>query len=265
MLENDINFYYNVYRIEVRDMNKKGFTLVELLVVIAIIALLSILVVPNIININKNINERLYGEKQDEVINSAQLYGTDYEEIFNGKQEVTVYVHDLIDKGYLTIDEGFGTNCVNDDTDTSVAGHENSAVGSTKGCVINPKDKTSMNGDYVILRKEAIGVVGEYVPATCQGDDCGGDNSVNTGARTLVEAVCDALNSGKIQGKDYNGNSCKCNSSATDLTPSGIQACIITGNDPDNYLKYSTMWRVVGLYKLDSGLSAKIITNGIVN
>ena len=66
-------------------------------------------------------------------------------------------------------------------------------------------------------------------------------------------------------GKDYNGNSCKCNSSATDLTPSGIQACIITGNDPDNYLKYSTMWRVVGLYKLDSGLSAKIITNGIVN
>ena len=45
-------------------MNKNnGFTLVELLVVIAIIAILSLLVVPSVITVNKNINERLYNQK----------------------------------------------------------------------------------------------------------------------------------------------------------------------------------------------------------
>ena len=49
-------------------MNKSnGFTLVELLVVIAIIAILSLLVVPSVITVNKNINERLYNQKTDYV------------------------------------------------------------------------------------------------------------------------------------------------------------------------------------------------------
>ena len=35
-------------------MNKKGFTLIELLMVIAIIAIISMILIPNVININEN-------------------------------------------------------------------------------------------------------------------------------------------------------------------------------------------------------------------
>ena len=78
-------------------MNKKnGFTLVELLVVIAIIAILSLLVVPSVITVNKNINERLYNQKTDYVERAAELFATNKEDIFNGAEEVKVYVYELL-------------------------------------------------------------------------------------------------------------------------------------------------------------------------
>ena len=66
------------------DMNKKGFTLVELLVVIAIIGILSIIVIPSVVNINKNINEKLYQEKVSSIESAAKIYANNHEEIFNG-------------------------------------------------------------------------------------------------------------------------------------------------------------------------------------
>ena len=77
-------------------MNKKGFTLVELLVVIVIIGVLSIIVVPSVININKNINSRLYEDKKEKIENAAQLYANNNEELFNGTTQITVYVRELV-------------------------------------------------------------------------------------------------------------------------------------------------------------------------
>ena len=260
-------------------MNKKGFTLVELLVVIAIIALLSILVIPNIININKNINRRLLGEKQDEVVNAAQLYGTDYEEIFNGKQEVRVYVWELIDQGVLTVDnQTDGKSCKNSSSAQPVSPDDEStwqnSAGTDKGCMIDPVSKHSMNSDYVILRRESIGVIGDYYctpGVTCDdgGEGSGNPNNPDSGEKTLVKAVCDAIkvDGGSIVAKDFNGNQCECTYSGEE--PNGIStgsdACIITGTNPNNYLKYGSMWRVLGVYKVDGELSAKIITNQTVS
>ena len=76
-------------------MNKKnGFTLVELLVVIAIIAILSLLVVPSVITVNKNINERLYNQKSDYVERAAELFATNKEDILNYLK----YLYNLYDE-----------------------------------------------------------------------------------------------------------------------------------------------------------------------
>ena len=246
-------------------MNKKGFTLVELLVVIAIIAVLSLLVIPNVISINKNVNERLYSEKQDEIVNAAQLYGSDNPEIFNGRTSVDVYVSELIDKGYVSVDTTVGKNC-NGNTASTTEDNQ-SSYGSNKGCVLSPVDKTSMNADYVTLYYEAIGIIGKYTPVIGGGPNPGPEVST---PKTLVEAVCSGLSKGSLIGKTYGGKECKCNGDKTGFSgeASGAQACIIVGNEPNNYLSYgnnNTMWRVVGLYVVDGKLSAKIITNNAVN
>ena len=85
-------------------MKKNGFTLVELLVVIVIISVLSIIVIPSIININKNINKRLLEEKKEHIESSAILYANNNEEIFNGTDEVKVFVYELINTTYLSVD-----------------------------------------------------------------------------------------------------------------------------------------------------------------
>lgn len=239
-------------------MNRKGFTLVELLVVIAIVAILSILVIPNILSINRNINERLYSEKQDEAVNAAQLYASDNEGIFNGKQTVNVYIGELIEKGYLTTDVKVadGSNC------------DNESKGDTnKGCMIDPRNNVSMNNDYIILTREALGVIGEY---QCVGDHCDSTPTGDTGPRTLVKAVCDDISSGKLTAKSYGGGDCKCiaeDGEYRTLT-GGASACIISGQDPNNYLRYGSdkaNWRVLGVYVVNGKLSAKIITESVVN
>ena len=112
-------------------MNKKGFTLTELLVVIAIIGILSVIIVPSVITINNNINERLLAQKIEQIVSAAELYGSNNEEIFNGTTEVEVYVYELIESNYLTID----TKINNDNCTDAVKGQTN------KGCMINPVEK----------------------------------------------------------------------------------------------------------------------------
>ena len=88
-------------------MNKKGFTLVEVLVVLAIIALLLLVLVPNVfIMINKN-NEKSCNNIINNIESAAKIYVTNnkYDLGFtcNGSyQEITL--QDLIDTGDLTTD-----------------------------------------------------------------------------------------------------------------------------------------------------------------
>ena len=136
-------------------MDNKGFTLTELLVVIAIVALLSVVVIPSVITVNKNINERMYTQKVENIESSAELYASNNDEIFNGADEVTLYVWELINYNYMTIDIKVGEgDCV---------GIEKTGSDQVKGCVIDPRSKTSMNKMKVLLRKQNIGVIAIFI------------------------------------------------------------------------------------------------------
>jgi prepilin-type N-terminal cleavage/methylation domain-containing protein len=237
-------------------MDKKGFTLVELLVVGVIIAVLSIVIVPSVININKNINKRLLSEKIENIESSAVLYANNNEEIFNGTDVVYIYVYELVDSNYMTVDVTVGSENCN-------ASLEKTSI----GCVINPTNKKSINNNYVILRKEGTGVKATYVDTTQVPE-----GETNQSA-TLVDAVCAGFANGTFRGQAYSGGSiveCSCNQpkNPTKLviknTSTQVNACLIAGENVNNYLKYGDTkanWRVLGVYDLDGTITAKMITS----
>ncbi len=254
-------------------MNKKGFTLVELLVVIVIIGILSIIVVPSVMNINKNVNNRLYEEKTENIVSAAVLYANNHEELFNGTTEAVVYVQTLVDEGMFTADikNPNGGACP---AQTQLKNSTQPAVPNKNGCVIDPRsldneNEKNMNQYYVILTKDGASVVGKYIGS---GDtDSSLDPSIG-GSRTLVDAVCEKFD--KTPGKAYvNGHvvSCKCNPAHNgfDGDASGAKACLFSGTSPDNYLKYGDSkanWRVLGVYDISEPnkvpeLAAKMITS----
>ena len=238
-------------------MNKKGFTLVELLVVIAIIAILSIIIVPSVISINKNVNKRLYNGKVENVESTATLFASNNPDLFNGQDEVKIRVAQLITAGYLTYDVKVG------DTDYCTAETAYDAL----GCFTNPIDNTSLNGSYVILRKQGAGYIAIFIDTGNPDIDPGSSDT------TLVDAICNGLSNKSLQGKTPAGNSCACNADRTAIvllsgTESNPQACILSGSNPNNYLKYGTSestpnWRVLGVYVVSgqTKLVPKMITS----
>ena len=237
-------------------MNKKGFTLVELLVVIAIIAVLSIIIIPSVISINKNVNNRLYKGKIENVESTASLFASNNKDLFNGRDEVRVRIADLINAGYLTYDVKVG------DTDECNA---TTAV-EAPGCFTDPRNNRSLNAYYVLLRKQGAGYIALFLD---EGDD---DTIINNNDTTLVDAVCTAIANKKLQAQTPAGNPCSCSADRKSIVAengeTGATACIISGSNPNNYLKYGTSdsapnWRVLGVYKLNGvdGLSAKMITS----
>lgn len=252
-------------------MKKHGFTLVELLVVIAIIGILSVIIVPSVINVNKNVNTRLLDQKMEHIETGATLYASKNDDLFNGVDEIYVYVHELIDLGYVSIDV--------DKTDSRC---NDANSGGAKGCVLDPTSSGVLNNDYVILRKQGAGYTAEYV----HGTDPSGKTMVSD--LSLVEAVCERFASGDLVGKGYTsgGVAVECKCYGTDpQTPVGktakyirgingeeINACVIAGDNPNNYLRYgnsdSPNWRVLGIYNVQyegsNTLVAKMITIGTI-
>ena len=241
-------------------MRKNGFTLIELLVVVAIIGILSIIIVPSVINVNNNVNNRLLDSKKENITTAATLYASKNDDIFNGVDEVPVYVYELIDLGYVEIDVATGDSRCNTTEQNKGA----------KGCVLNPVVAGTLNNDYVILRKQGAGYTAEYV-------HLGADPEANTYVeKTLVDAVCDGFLKGDFVGKTVSNEVCYCYNSSGDKTGSNAvsiktesgstaSSCIISGENPNNYLQYGDSkpnWRVLGVYKMpDNTLSAKIITS----
>lgn len=244
-------------------MNKKGFSLSELLVVIAIIGIITVIAIPSVIVVNKNINKRLYSNKISNIVSAAELYASDNPDIFNGRTEVKLYVYELIKGNYLPgeVKQSESDECTSQITITNSSGTEVSVENSSE-CIINPVDKTSMNNSYVILRKEAVGVTAEF-----NGEIVDSDNGI------LVKQVCDRFESGLFVGKYGEGanDTCECDDTlglvATGGTSSGqaVKACLISGNEEKNYLKYdNVMWRVMGIYNIYDDVNrlvAKMITN----
>ena len=249
-------------------MNKKGFTLTEIMAVIAIIAIIVLIAVPSILAINKNMNKRTYEQKKETVVAAAEIYAINNPNIFNNSNEVKVYVRDLIASGFLSSDiDNNDSNCIANDTN------------GNNGCIINPVDKTSMNSDYVIIKKESVGVDVEYYT---NGESSENQETVISG--TLVEQVCSKFKDGSFVGKFGNGANdyCMCGNNAKGLykaykdangnliaTTNSVDACIISGDEVNNYLWHdSVMWRVMGVYNLYNNpnkLVAKMITDDIVD
>lgn len=254
-------------------MNKKGFTLTELLVVIAIIGLISVIAIPSIIVVNKNIKQRMYQTKVDYIIHAAESYAENNPDIFNGQTEVRVYVYELISGNYLDVDRQAVAGDAICNTTIEIAG---SQVVNAGGCMVDPVNNVSMNTNYVILTKEAVGVTAVFNGSVAE---------VSSG--TLVEQVCDRFANGEFIGKYGTGEDdfCKCDPTkgiiATGGTKSNgtkVSACLVSGDERNNYLKYdNVMWRVMGVYDvrpsatLKTGedaldrLVAKMITNDNVD
>ena len=81
---------------------KKAFTLVELLAVIIIIGLISLIVVPKVINIIADSKNKAYNNQVDRIEKAANLYVTEnpYDVTFTGGKAY-VTLSNLIDNGYL--------------------------------------------------------------------------------------------------------------------------------------------------------------------
>ena len=86
-------------------MNKKGFTLIETIVVIAIIALIFLLLVPNVlIFLNKN-NEKSCNNLKENIISSAKLYVTynKHDLGFTCDNKVNISLETLVKSGDLKL------------------------------------------------------------------------------------------------------------------------------------------------------------------
>lgn len=91
-------------------MNRKGFTLIETIMVIAILALLMLILVPNVILlINKNDTKSCQNLK-DSIKNAAKIYVTDnkYTLGFNcpNNNSTRIELKTLVDSGYLKLTNG---------------------------------------------------------------------------------------------------------------------------------------------------------------
>ena len=83
-------------------MNKKGFTLAEILGVVVIISLLSIIILPPVINKIRN-NEEKSLEIQNELIYSAtDEYVSDNKDQIRSQTNASIPIQTLIDEGKLT-------------------------------------------------------------------------------------------------------------------------------------------------------------------
>ena len=256
-------------------MNKKGFTLTELLVVIAIIAVLVLIAVPSIIAINRNMNKRVYNNKLDLIVKAAELYANNNPDLFNAQNEEYVTVEELIAGGFLEPD----------------AKNNEGNCHSSVGCIIDPRCdddstcKTSMNDISVLITKEVTGVSAVIGGTKC--DPNSTDPNTKCKGGELVQQICEKFNTGKFVGKYGTNPTDYCGCKMTAGKPSGIvrasknedgsllltntavKACIISGDEKNNYLRYDgVMWRVMGVYDLYNNgdrLVAKIITNDTVD
>lgn len=65
---------YNYYGDKVIKINNKGFTLVELIAVIVLLSLVTILIMPSLINLSNNNRQKEYTSYEDMMVEYAKVY-----------------------------------------------------------------------------------------------------------------------------------------------------------------------------------------------
>ncbi len=116
-------------------MKKDGFTLVELLIVVAILAILVIIIMPNITNIRDDVLEKDYKTKVSNIETAAKDWAYDNLNLLpttldsSNKYTICTYitVNELIVKGYIVGDKNNKTILENPIT--------NESMNSLKVCV----------------------------------------------------------------------------------------------------------------------------------
>lgn len=85
-------------------MNNKGFTLIELLMVIAIIALLSMVLIPNIVVLTRKNDVKSCQSLENNIISSTKMYVNDnkYDLNFACNVSKEISLSDLVENGYVT-------------------------------------------------------------------------------------------------------------------------------------------------------------------
>ena len=88
-------------------MKDKGFTLIELLAVIVILALVLVIIMPNVTGILNRTQNRLNDEQKNAVLNAARQWGVsnlshDGDDVYYGGNKITyITIEDLQNSGYL--------------------------------------------------------------------------------------------------------------------------------------------------------------------
>lgn len=99
-------------------MNKKGFTLIELLMVIAIITIISMILVPNVINMISTNKQKSCESLKKNIISATKLYVNEnkYDLKFTCDNTIEIPISNLIDTGKL---DGDIKNPINNENLTS--------------------------------------------------------------------------------------------------------------------------------------------------
>lgn len=99
-------------------MNRKGFSLIELILVIALLAILMLLLIPNVITLINNNDVKSCHNLEDSIINATKEYvvNNKYQLNFNCNEEKNITLQTLIDTGNLKISNDKITNPVTKET-----------------------------------------------------------------------------------------------------------------------------------------------------
>ncbi len=118
---------------------KNGFTLIELLGSIMVLGIILGIATTSYIAVNNKQKKNLYDTKKEAIITAAELYASDNKDTLVFPKAIQVSV--LLENDYLDGDK---------------------VEGETKK-IVNPKDNSSMNNDYICIRNNNI-IKAEYGP-----------------------------------------------------------------------------------------------------